>query len=171
MSAPTTWAQRRKDRIDDTAGRSLSADALRRLRRSPTAIVGAVIIGLFVLVSVFAPLLAPHDPAQAFPQLLDQLRPGSIPGPQPGFLLGSDQNGRDEFSRMILASRQTLLVGVLATVFAFALWFVLTIAILCVMEGLSAFLHALRLHWVEGGSKHYEAAGYPFQPLSLAADL
>jgi peptide/nickel transport system permease protein len=120
MSAPTTWAQRRKDRIDDTAGRSLSADALRRLRRSPTAIVGAVIIGLFVLVSVFAPLLAPHDPAQAFPQLLDQLRPGSIPGPQPGFPLGSDQNGRDEFSRLILASRQTLLVGVLATVFGLA---------------------------------------------------
>ncbi|WFD25000.1 hypothetical protein MEQU1_003707 [Malassezia equina] len=65
----------------------------------------------------------------------------------------------------------TGLAGVLATVFAFALWFVLTIAILCVMEGLSAFLHALRLHWVEGGSKHYEAAGTPFQPLSLAADL
>jgi len=65
----------------------------------------------------------------------------------------------------------TGITGVLATVFAFALWFVLTIAILCVMEGLSAFLHALRLHWVEGGSKHYEAAGYPFQPLTLAADL
>lgn len=61
----------------------------------------------------------------------------------------------------------TGIVGVLATVAAFALWLTLTVGILCVMEGLSAFLHALRLHWVEAGSKHYEAGGTPFQPLTF----
>jgi peptide/nickel transport system permease protein len=112
----TTWAQRRKDRIDDLAGgRSLTSEALRRLRRDPVAIVGGVIVGLFVLVALFSPLLAPHGAAETFPQLQEDLRPGNIPGAQEGFPLGSDQLGRDFLSRMVLASQQTLLVGVLAT--------------------------------------------------------
>lgn len=122
----TTLARRRKDRIDDLAeGRSLTSEALRRLRRDPVALTGAAIIGVFVLVAVLAPLLAPHGAAESFPELQRDLRPGSIPGPQEGFPLGSDQLGRDFLSRMVLASQQTLLVGVLATLIGLAVGIVI----------------------------------------------
>lgn len=57
--------------------------------------------------------------------------------------------------------------GTIMLVFMFAVWFQLSVGILCVMEGLSAFLHALRLHWVEANGKHYMAGGYPFVPLTF----
>src|SRR5919198_792576 len=82
----------------------------RRLRRDRVAMFGAVLVGLLILVALFAPLLAPHDPA-------DQFRDGLTLDGQPvpstlfhqagdtNFPLGTDANGRDLLSRILYGSR------------------------------------------------------------------
>ena len=125
---------RKRERIDALAARagalpegddgvSLVKSAYRRLRRNPVAIIGAVIVVVFLLVALLAPWLAPRDPyAQS---LLSEVRQGSIPGGREGYPLGVDQLGRDLLSRLIYGSRQSLLIGVVSTVLGAAVGMIL----------------------------------------------
>ncbi|WP_053207693.1 ABC transporter permease [Jiangella muralis] len=91
---------------------SLGREALRRLVRTPMAVVGMALIAVFVLVAIFAPLIAPYSPTDN--SWLDQVRPGQYPGPSAEHWLGIDPLGRDVFSRIIYGARQSLLIGVVA---------------------------------------------------------
>ena len=117
----TTYSRGRKQRIDSLVnsgdeGTSLLADAWVRLKASPLFWVGAVILAIFILLAILAPWIAPHDPGAQL--LIDQTSRArnAIAPSQPGFPLGGDTQGRDLLSRMIVGARQTLIVGILATV-------------------------------------------------------
>jgi len=84
---------------------------LARLRRRPLAVAGMVVASLFVLMAVFAPLIAPYDPsATNFSAVLQ--------GPSAAHLMGTDDLGRDVFSRIVFGARASLEAGVLATLLA-----------------------------------------------------
>ena len=95
----------------DPTGGGLWHDALQRLRRSPAAIVGVVMIAILVFLAIFAPLIAPYSPTE---QNLDAIAAGCCPGPSREHLLGVDDLGRDELSRLIYGARYSLLIGVVA---------------------------------------------------------
>lgn len=102
---------------DDEQGVSLWREAMRRLRRNPSAILGAVILVVFVIVAVVGPFLVPYEPTDTIGirEKVVSSGHGIIPGPSADHWFGYDHQGRDEFSRMIVGARQTLIVGIVST--------------------------------------------------------
>lgn len=82
---------------------------LRRLLRSPTGVVGMAVMGLLVITAIFAPVIAPYSP-------LAQHMGAELAVPSNTYWLGTDEFGRDVFSRIVYGSRISLIVGVLAVV-------------------------------------------------------
>jgi ABC-type glutathione transport system ATPase component/ABC-type dipeptide/oligopeptide/nickel transport system permease subunit len=79
----------------------------RRLLKRPSTVLALVWIAVVVIGAVFAGVLAPYDPAQ------NNFTPESIlQGPSAEHWLGTDENGRDVFSRILFGARIALLVGV-----------------------------------------------------------
>lgn len=112
MSVPNKRDDTKGATLDPAAGaaagpsQSPLATAWRRLRRMPGPMIGLSIVTFMVLVAIFAPLIAPHDPIKDA-NIMNAMIP---PGKQ--YLLGSDGTGRDVLSRLIYGSRISLTVGV-----------------------------------------------------------
>ena len=99
------------------AGR-MTGRLARRLGGNRAAMAGAVLVGLFVVVAVLAPLLAPHNPTAGD---LGPIRPGVVPGPSAHHLMGLDLQGRDVLSRVVYGARYSLLIGLASVALGVAL--------------------------------------------------
>jgi len=90
-----------------------------RVKRSPSAVFGLLVIGLLIAAAVFAPWVARNNPAEQFSDgLTIDGRP--LP-PNARFWLGTDLLGRDLFSRLIYGARVSLLIGVAANAAALSI--------------------------------------------------
>src|SRR5215467_10412760 len=73
-------------------------------RRNVLAAAGMIMLAAFVVMALFAPWLAPHDPSS-----IDL--PSRLQSPSPGHWFGTDELGRDILSRVVYGARISMLVG------------------------------------------------------------
>ena len=78
------------------------------LLRYPSAMVGSVLVSILLIVAIFAPFIAPHDPLKLNPR--ERFAPPSVE-----HVMGTDEYGRDVFSRIILGTRTSLGIGLSVT--------------------------------------------------------
>src|SRR5436189_3548636 len=88
------------------ASRSPSTIILRKLFGRRVVLVGAIILTIVALSAVFAPWLTPYDPTAL--KILDRLQ-----SPRAAHWFGTDELGRDVFSRVIFGARYSLMIGAL----------------------------------------------------------
>lgn len=81
-------------------------ELLRRLRRGHGALVGLVLLGLLVFVAMAAPLIAPYNPIR--------ISDNALFSPGMPYLFGTDQYGRDIFSRIVYGTRISLVIGLIS---------------------------------------------------------
>jgi len=91
--------------VIETESVSLWRKSFRRLLKNRTAVMGAILLVGIILISIFAPVVATHSPTEQ--SLRNQLRP-----PSSEHYFGTDDLGRDVFSRVVHGSRISLMVGV-----------------------------------------------------------
>ena len=84
------------------------SERLRLLLRTPTVIIGAIVIGFWLFCAIFTNFVTPHDPI-----FDNQFIPNESPSRSHPF--GTDTNGRDIFSRVLAGSRNILLIAPAAT--------------------------------------------------------
>lgn len=91
--------------------------AVRSITKSPTGMLGFILLTFMILVAVFAVQIAPFDPGESF--LRDRLTPPSwCEGGKSQYLFGTDYLGRDVFSRIVIGSRISLIVGICSVALA-----------------------------------------------------
>jgi oligopeptide transport system permease protein len=97
--------------VEEVKGRSLWADAMRRLLRNKAAVVSAALLAIIALSAIFAPVLSPHPYDEVYWDRID-----APPDFAAGHYFGNDSNGRDLFARTLYGGRVSLTVGLAATV-------------------------------------------------------
>ncbi|MDR6903098.1 ABC transporter permease [Rhizobium miluonense] len=88
---------------------------LRRLRHDPVAITALAILIILVLIAILAPYIAPYDPSKG--SVIRRLKPIGTEG----YILGTDELGRDMLSRLIYGARLSLIMGVVPVPVAFVI--------------------------------------------------
>ena len=106
--------------MSSTVARALDSDLVYNFRRSPVAIISAVIVVFCLVVALLAPLVSPYNPFDlASLNLMDSMIPPAfLPEGSAAHLLGTDNQGRDLISAMIYGGRISLVIGLSAVAFA-----------------------------------------------------